>query len=87
MKYILSQMLQKDSSKRITLNELKKQLKRNENDFINKVKTPVKKEEVKKTLEIIQILPKEKGGKITQKNHSNSISEADEEFLEAISKK
>lgn len=58
-----------------------------ENDFINKVKTPVKKEEVKKTLEIIQILPKEKGGKITQKNHSNSISEADEEFLEAISKK
>ena len=57
-----------------------------ENDFINKVKTPVKKEEVKKTLEIIQILPKEKGGKITQKNHSNSISEADEEFLEAISK-
>lgn len=35
MKYLLSQMLQKDSSKRITLNELKKQLKRNENDFIN----------------------------------------------------
>ena len=58
-----------------------------ENDFINKVKTPVKKEEVKKTLEIIQILPKEKGSKITQKNHSNSVSEADEEFLEAISKK
>ena len=57
-----------------------------ENDFINKVKTPVKKEEVKKTLEIIQILPKEKGGKTTQRNHSNSISEADEEFLEAISK-
>ena len=35
MKYLLSQMLQKDSSKRITLNELKEQLKRNENDFIN----------------------------------------------------
>lgn len=35
MKYLLSQMLQKDSSKRITLDELKEQLKRNENDFIN----------------------------------------------------
>ena len=58
-----------------------------ENDFINKVKTPVKKEEVKKTLEIIQILPKEKGGKTTQRNHSNSISEADEEFLEKKKKK
>lgn len=58
-----------------------------ENDFINKVKTPAKTEASKETLEIIQILPKDKGGKATPKKPSISLTEADEEFLDAITKR
>lgn len=58
-----------------------------EKDFISKIKAPSKKETERTTLEIIQILPKESKGSKASKKPSNSISEADEEFLDAISKK
>ena len=55
-----------------------------EQDFLNREKSKVKAETTKKMMELVHIIPKEKGSKTT--TNPQNLSTADEEFLNEINK-
>lgn len=52
-------------------------------DFLKKEKAPIKEETAKKMMELVNVIPKEKGGKTTKEVPQN-LSTADEEFLDIL---
>ena len=53
-------------------------------DFLKKEKSPVVEETTKRMMELIQVIPKERGGKATTTSAPQSLSTADEEFLNEL---
>lgn len=57
-------------------------------DFLKKEKSPVKEEVGKRMMELMHVIPnKDKGGKASQNNSPQSLSTADEEFLQELGKR
>ena len=52
-------------------------------DFLKKEKAPIKEETAKKMMELVNVIPKEKGGK-TSKEAPQNLTTADEEFLDIL---
>lgn len=56
-------------------------------DYLAKLKAPIKQESTKKVLELINLVPKQKGGSPSKNSSSINMTEADVNFMELISKK
>lgn len=57
-----------------------------ENDFLNKEKSKVKLETQQKLMEMVHIIPKENSSKASKNTSNQSLTEADENFLQEINK-
>lgn len=55
-------------------------------DYISKLKAPIKQESTKKVLELINIVPKQKGSSPSKDSNSINLNEADVNFMNMITK-